>query len=293
MQRHAQAQNLIVTGRVVDQGTGQGLPGATILEFNTVNGVSSNTDGSFSLTVHSQLDSVTISVSSIGYVKQLRRVAAGSNAIITLEPSNLVFGDIPAYTLLEAGPSAGLHYAPVGASLKIYGHRIIGREVDIQGSYHTNLARNYARTASLSLPPLHPNGRLSFTEALTYQQLQAEPANVRFTSYSATLGLSIYRIGEVRVPDLLLGAGSVKYRPLHSWAETAVTTGYGYSLGLRRSFGYPLRALVMAQATHWPGFWQFQGSLGRRFFDKFIVGVAYTQLRSYREASLTLSRSFY
>ncbi|MCB2408441.1 carboxypeptidase-like regulatory domain-containing protein [Hymenobacter lucidus] len=291
--RCAQAQNTTVTGRILDRSNGQGLPGTTILQLNTNNGVSSNTDGSFSLTVPGRLDSVAVSLSAIGYVKQQRRIVAGDSVTIALELSTEAFGDIPAYALLEASLSAGLRYAPLGAALKVYGYRFIGYKVNLQGHYQTNLGRNYAALASLSLPPLQTNSRLSFTETLTYQQLQAAPANLRFRSYTATLGVSSYRIGKVLTPDLLLGGGYARYRPLQPSAETAAAAGYGYSIGLQYNLPHTLWAQMQVLATRWPGYWQLQGNVRRQVFDNYSVGVAYTQLRSYREASLTLSRFFY
>lgn len=59
------AQNRALSGRVTDRGTGQGLPGATVLVKGTTIGASTNADGSFSLSVPPTATALTFS--SIGY----------------------------------------------------------------------------------------------------------------------------------------------------------------------------------------------------------------------------------
>jgi hypothetical protein len=74
-----------VSGRVLDAKSGNGLPGVTILQTGTTNGVSSIYDGSFALTVPSQSDTVALVISFVGYQTQQVRVATGSRVTIRLE----------------------------------------------------------------------------------------------------------------------------------------------------------------------------------------------------------------
>lgn len=62
------AQTRAVSGRVIDQKTGEGLPGATVLLKGTTVGVSTNSDGRFSLDVPA--NGTTLVISSIGMVTQ-------------------------------------------------------------------------------------------------------------------------------------------------------------------------------------------------------------------------------
>ncbi|WP_151087298.1 SusC/RagA family TonB-linked outer membrane protein [Hymenobacter baengnokdamensis] len=62
------AQTRTVSGRVTDRQTGEGLPGVTVLLKGTTNGTSTNSEGSFSLTVPET--NGTLVFSSIGYVPQ-------------------------------------------------------------------------------------------------------------------------------------------------------------------------------------------------------------------------------
>jgi ABC-type Fe3+ transport system substrate-binding protein len=62
------AQTRTVSGRVADQTTGEGLPGATVLLKGTTTGVSTNADGRFTLTVPES--GGTLVISSIGMVTQ-------------------------------------------------------------------------------------------------------------------------------------------------------------------------------------------------------------------------------
>ncbi|OGX88773.1 hypothetical protein BEN47_08495 [Hymenobacter lapidarius] len=78
----ALAQTRTISGRVTDQKTGDGLPGVTILEKGTTNGVSSNADGSFTLTVPATGGSLVIS--SVGMATQERPIGAESQFAIAL-----------------------------------------------------------------------------------------------------------------------------------------------------------------------------------------------------------------
>ncbi|WP_019947705.1 carboxypeptidase-like regulatory domain-containing protein [Hymenobacter aerophilus] len=55
-----------VSGRVTDRDTGQGLPGVTVLQKGTTNGVSTNSDGTFTLTVPAS--GGTLVFSSVGFL---------------------------------------------------------------------------------------------------------------------------------------------------------------------------------------------------------------------------------
>ncbi len=68
----ALAQTRALSGKVIDQKTGEGLPGVTVLLKGTSNGSSTNADGSFSLNVTD--DTGTLVFSSIGFVSQERAI---------------------------------------------------------------------------------------------------------------------------------------------------------------------------------------------------------------------------
>ncbi|GAB2454071.1 SusC/RagA family TonB-linked outer membrane protein [Hymenobacter qilianensis] len=72
----AWAQTRTVTGRVTDA-DGSGLPGVTVLERGTTNGVSTSADGAFSLTVQ---PNATLVISSIGYNTQT--IPVGDQSVI-------------------------------------------------------------------------------------------------------------------------------------------------------------------------------------------------------------------
>ncbi|WP_223827776.1 SusC/RagA family TonB-linked outer membrane protein [Hymenobacter armeniacus] len=76
----AQAQTRTITGRVLSS-DGGGLPGATVLEQGTTNGVSTNADGAFSLNVQ---PNATLVISSVGYTSQTVAVGAQTTVNVTL-----------------------------------------------------------------------------------------------------------------------------------------------------------------------------------------------------------------
>ncbi|WP_185816889.1 SusC/RagA family TonB-linked outer membrane protein [Hymenobacter metallilatus] len=74
------AQTRSISGRITDRATGEGLPGVTVLVKGTTNGVSTNSDGSFALTVPTS--GSTLLVSSVGYISQ--EVTLGNEASYTI-----------------------------------------------------------------------------------------------------------------------------------------------------------------------------------------------------------------
>ncbi|MDB5234279.1 MAG: TonB-dependent receptor [Hymenobacter sp.] len=78
----AMAQTRTVSGRVTDQATSSGLPGVTVLLKGTTNGVSTNADGAFSLTVPES--GGTLVFSSVGMTTQERTIGTDSNFAVAL-----------------------------------------------------------------------------------------------------------------------------------------------------------------------------------------------------------------
>lgn len=73
-----------VTGFVKDGETGEGIPGATILEKDSVNGTITDLDGYYSITLSSNLD--TLVFSYVGYKTQEVAVIRQAKIDITLQP---------------------------------------------------------------------------------------------------------------------------------------------------------------------------------------------------------------
>ena len=78
----AVAQTRSLSGRVIDRGTNEGLPGVTVLLKGTSNGASTNSDGGFTLSTPEA--GGTLVFSSVGYISQERAVGAESTFAIAL-----------------------------------------------------------------------------------------------------------------------------------------------------------------------------------------------------------------
>ncbi len=76
------AQTRTISGRVTDRSTGSGLPGVTILLKGTTNGVSSSSDGGYSLSAPTP--GGTLVFSSVGMVTQERPIGTDSQIDIAL-----------------------------------------------------------------------------------------------------------------------------------------------------------------------------------------------------------------
>ena len=74
------AQTRTISGRVIDQTNGGGLPGVTVLLKGTTTGVSTNADGGFTLGVPT--GGGTLTFSSVGFITQEQSI--GSSAVISV-----------------------------------------------------------------------------------------------------------------------------------------------------------------------------------------------------------------
>ncbi|SDY09032.1 SusC/RagA family TonB-linked outer membrane protein [Hymenobacter psychrophilus] len=86
------AQTRAVSGRVADRTTGEGLPGVTVLLKGTSNGISTNADGSFTLTVPAT--GGTLVFSSIGYVSVERPIGTDNTITVSLSSDSKQLSEV-------------------------------------------------------------------------------------------------------------------------------------------------------------------------------------------------------
>jgi hypothetical protein len=277
-----------VTGRVVDNTTGKGIPGTTILQLGTlngnINGTSSDSNGYFKLPIIGTVDSAKLAFFAINYVSQNQRLALGQTILIRLTQGLICYGEPRA----EFALSSGLQYAPYGGIMKLNGSDI-NIPLAATLSYQSNFSRNHALNAGLILQAawLH---RFVTSQALAYEQLQALPANARFTSYRATMSMgNFYKVALLRQINFLVGGGYAHYQTLAA-PEASTTSGFGYSLGVRKDYYInPLRLSGTIQATRWPGYWQYQVQLAYPISHGFQAGIALNKIKQYNELTALIS----
>ena len=82
----AQGQSVVITGKVTDAETQQGLPGASVLVVGTTNGTITDVDGNFSLNTDASGNSIKIAISFIGYTANTVdvQIANGSTAPVNV-----------------------------------------------------------------------------------------------------------------------------------------------------------------------------------------------------------------
>jgi len=76
------AQNRAISGRVTDRQSGDGLPGVTVLLRGTTVGVSTNSDGTYTLSVPTS--GGTLTFTSVGYITQERVIGSDNQVNIAL-----------------------------------------------------------------------------------------------------------------------------------------------------------------------------------------------------------------
>ncbi|UYZ59225.1 SusC/RagA family TonB-linked outer membrane protein [Hymenobacter latericus] len=89
---HVDAQTRQISGRVTDRTTGEGLPGATVLVKGTTNGVSTNSDGTFTLSVSGE--GGTLQVSSVGYIALERPIGTDTQINVGMAPDAKTLSEI-------------------------------------------------------------------------------------------------------------------------------------------------------------------------------------------------------
>ena len=88
----AQAQTRAVSGRVIDQTSGEGLPGVTVLLKGTTTGISTNADGRYTLAVPDA--GGTLVFSSVGMVTQEAAIGGRANVDAVLASDNKQLSEV-------------------------------------------------------------------------------------------------------------------------------------------------------------------------------------------------------
>ncbi|GGG51861.1 SusC/RagA family TonB-linked outer membrane protein [Hymenobacter glacieicola] len=92
LMQQANAQTREISGRVTDRATGQGLPGVTVLVKGTTVGASTNSDGTYAITVPA--GSSVLAFSSIGFVNVERTIGQDNVINIGLASDSKQLGEV-------------------------------------------------------------------------------------------------------------------------------------------------------------------------------------------------------
>ncbi|PJJ47926.1 SusC/RagA family TonB-linked outer membrane protein [Hymenobacter chitinivorans] len=90
--QQAIAQDRTISGRVTDRANGQGLPGVTVLVKGTTVGASTNSDGTYSLSVPAS--ATTLSFTSIGYISVDRPIGGATTIDVGLGADTKTLGEV-------------------------------------------------------------------------------------------------------------------------------------------------------------------------------------------------------
>ena len=107
------AADVTVTGRVLGQANGEGLPGVTVLQKGTANGTSTSADGAFSLVVP---EGSTLVFSAIGFIKRELPAAATMNVTLATDTKALAEVVVVGYgTQQRANVTGAINTVPAAA----------------------------------------------------------------------------------------------------------------------------------------------------------------------------------
>ena len=103
------AQNRSISGQVTDRQTGEGLPGVTVLLKGTTNGISTNADGTYTLTIPAATGVLTFS--SIGYITVEREIGTENQINVALATDTKQLSEVVVTALGIERESRALGYA--------------------------------------------------------------------------------------------------------------------------------------------------------------------------------------
>ena len=103
------AQDRNVSGQVTDRQTGEGLPGVTVLLKGTTNGISTNSDGTYTLTVPAS--GGTLTFSSIGYITVERAIGTESRINVGLASDTKQLSEVVVTALGQETQKKSLGYS--------------------------------------------------------------------------------------------------------------------------------------------------------------------------------------
>jgi TonB-linked SusC/RagA family outer membrane protein len=107
--QQAIAQDRAISGRVTDRSNGQGLPGVTVLVKGTTVGASTNSDGTYTLSVPAS--ATTLSFTSIGYISVDRPIGTASTIDIGLSADTKQLGEVVVTALGREEQKKSLGYS--------------------------------------------------------------------------------------------------------------------------------------------------------------------------------------
>ncbi|MBD2714768.1 TonB-dependent receptor [Microvirga sp. STR05] len=87
------AQTRTISGRITDRQTGEGLPGVTVLVKGTTNGISTNSDGTYTLS-NAPATGGTLVFSSVGYISLERPIGTENELSIALAPDTKQLSEV-------------------------------------------------------------------------------------------------------------------------------------------------------------------------------------------------------
>ncbi|UOQ72080.1 carboxypeptidase-like regulatory domain-containing protein [Hymenobacter cellulosilyticus] len=105
----AWAQNRVISGRVLDVATNDGLPGASVLVKGTSIGTATNAEGSYTLSVPA--DATTLVFKQLGYGSQERAITTSNTIDVTLAVNTEELNEVVVTALGISREKRALGYA--------------------------------------------------------------------------------------------------------------------------------------------------------------------------------------
>ena len=275
-----------VSGRILDARTHKPLDGAEVRNQDPYGGGFTLTDatGTFTLPTRAT-DSVSLHVQCLGcyryprvsVARTARRRASDTLTIYLASQTDPNPGCCPApEQRLTLGGRSGVLHTPFGLYLRLpTGHRTATPAAWLSAAFQTD-GRGTQRGTATWLIGRHPFWyRRPLRLGATYQRLRL-PGARRFDSGAA---VAEWR-GEWAAPwpGLRAPAGYARRSP----SPDTRTAGFGGGLGLS---GGLKRLHYAAQATRWPGYWQWQAQLSRPV-GRLECTLEYERLSAFEEVTL-------
>jgi CarboxypepD_reg-like domain len=275
----------VVRGSVVEKSTGQGIPGITVMVMGTDTGTSTDSDGSFEITIPK--DTVDLRFWSIGFItKRVHITAKDTNVYIRLATNCTVDYFYRPYIGLSI--NSGLRHTPLGGQLTLFrpflwaatNMQPAGRvEILYRRGPHTTY-----RAATVGIDELVAACQVNVDVALQLEQLRGPQPGSTFERRSVGINV-IQRYDGYKYFPVWVAVGQARGR-----GEKPKRWHTGLEMGSESTprIGQKRIVQVAGRVGWWQTVWQWQSTVSW-VHSRYIAAATYQRIGvGYQEMSIRL-----
>jgi CarboxypepD_reg-like domain len=264
------AQDIIVTGKVIEKNDTLGVPGVRIVEKGTTNQIKSNLNGEFKIIVK---DANAILVfSAVGMRPQEILLKRNFELIVEMELDAIIcFFD---YQQVKLFANSGLIHNPLGFQAEFSFPNYFGRmTINSILSYQTNLKQNDFTNALIEFNHFYSDNNLTLGSNIGFKRINLTSdfkANVISFESNVRINRNIYILG---ISKLAINSNQIP------------TSSFGGTIGFSRYIFKPLNIDILAKTTIYKKNIELSGRINR-IFKRAYTFIDFYHLKKFTELSI-------